>query len=179
MRTLSCCCASPLQRNLTEYFVAVDVNNMLQLYASMLYERRILICSSKLSTVSPPLTVHTHLSKHTCPLLVEQHANLSLSPANSVCPWSCSLAASDALAACLHSCPASAPLGLLLVSMWDEPLLGDTWGPLRNPTWITEQRRKDLCRERTGNWPAWKEDRKLAILETGQEVSWCGERTGR
>lgn len=41
------------QRNLTEYFVAVDVNNMLQLYASMLHERRIIITSSKLSTVSP------------------------------------------------------------------------------------------------------------------------------
>lgn len=40
------------QRNLTEYFVAVDVNNMLQLYASMLHERRIIITSSKLSTVS-------------------------------------------------------------------------------------------------------------------------------
>ncbi|XP_074241190.1 DENN domain-containing protein 1B isoform X8 [Saimiri boliviensis] len=42
----------PESRNLTEYFVAVDVNNMLQLYASMLHERRILITSSKLSTVS-------------------------------------------------------------------------------------------------------------------------------
>ncbi|OBS60680.1 hypothetical protein A6R68_08195, partial [Neotoma lepida] len=41
-------------RNLTEYFVAVDVNNMLHLYASMLYERRILIICSKLSTVSRP-----------------------------------------------------------------------------------------------------------------------------
>lgn len=40
------------QRNLTEYFVAVDVNNMLQLYASMLHERRIIITSRKLSTVS-------------------------------------------------------------------------------------------------------------------------------
>uniref|UniRef100_I3K0A7 DENN domain containing 1A n=1 Tax=Oreochromis niloticus TaxID=8128 RepID=I3K0A7_ORENI len=39
-------------RNLTEYFVAVDVNNMLHLYASMLYERRILICCSKLSTLT-------------------------------------------------------------------------------------------------------------------------------
>ncbi|KAG2461834.1 DEN1B protein, partial [Polypterus senegalus] len=38
------------QRNLTEYFVAVDINNMLQLYASMLHERRIIITSSKLST---------------------------------------------------------------------------------------------------------------------------------
>ncbi|XP_064324638.1 DENN domain-containing protein 1A isoform X3 [Phalacrocorax carbo] len=42
----------PENRNLTEYFVAVDVNNMLHLYASMLYERRILICSSKLSTLT-------------------------------------------------------------------------------------------------------------------------------
>ncbi|XP_055455825.1 DENN domain-containing protein 1A isoform X2 [Psammomys obesus] len=39
-------------RNLTEYFVAVDVNNMLHLYASMLYERRILIICSKLSTLT-------------------------------------------------------------------------------------------------------------------------------
>ncbi|ETE62141.1 DENN domain-containing protein 1A, partial [Ophiophagus hannah] len=39
-------------RNLTEYFVAVDVNNMLHLYASMLCERRILICCSKLSTLT-------------------------------------------------------------------------------------------------------------------------------
>lgn len=53
-RTASLCFLSVcLQRNLTEYFVAVDVNNMLQLYASMLHERRIIITSSKLSTVSP------------------------------------------------------------------------------------------------------------------------------
>ncbi|XP_057675461.1 DENN domain-containing protein 1A-like [Corythoichthys intestinalis] len=42
----------PENRNLTEYFVAVDVNNMLQLYASMLHERRILICCSTLSTLT-------------------------------------------------------------------------------------------------------------------------------
>ncbi|CAN9504655.1 unnamed protein product [Ophioblennius macclurei] len=42
----------PENRNLTEYFVAVDVNNMLHLYASMLSERRILICCSKLSTLT-------------------------------------------------------------------------------------------------------------------------------
>ncbi|XP_063056893.1 DENN domain-containing protein 1B [Engraulis encrasicolus] len=42
----------PESRNLTEYFVAVDVTNMLQLYASMLYERRIIITSSKLSTLT-------------------------------------------------------------------------------------------------------------------------------
>lgn len=40
------------QRNLTELIVAVDVGNLLQLYASMLLERRILIFASKLSTVS-------------------------------------------------------------------------------------------------------------------------------
>uniref|UniRef100_W5MLC6 DENN domain containing 1B n=1 Tax=Lepisosteus oculatus TaxID=7918 RepID=W5MLC6_LEPOC len=42
----------PESRNITEYFVAVDVNNMLQLYASMLHERRIIITSSKLSTLT-------------------------------------------------------------------------------------------------------------------------------
>ncbi|XP_063128753.1 DENN domain-containing protein 1B isoform X2 [Rattus norvegicus] len=42
----------PESRNLTEYFVAVDVNNMLRLYASMLHERRIIITSSKLSTLT-------------------------------------------------------------------------------------------------------------------------------
>ncbi|XP_068445618.1 DENN domain-containing protein 1B isoform X1 [Clinocottus analis] len=42
----------PESRNLTEYFVAVDVNNMLQLYASMLHERRIIITSNKLSTLT-------------------------------------------------------------------------------------------------------------------------------
>ncbi|KAM8827588.1 DENN domain-containing protein 1A isoform 2-T2 [Spinachia spinachia] len=42
----------PENRNLTEYFVAVDVNNMLHLYASMLYERRVVICCSKLSTLT-------------------------------------------------------------------------------------------------------------------------------
>uniref|UniRef100_A0A673TMX9 DENN domain containing 1A n=1 Tax=Suricata suricatta TaxID=37032 RepID=A0A673TMX9_SURSU len=42
----------PENRNLTEYFVAVDVNNMLHLYASMLHERRILLTCSKLSTLT-------------------------------------------------------------------------------------------------------------------------------
>ncbi|XP_028816994.1 DENN domain-containing protein 1B isoform X2 [Denticeps clupeoides] len=42
----------PESRNLTEYFVAVDVNNMLHLYASLLHERRIIITSSKLSTLT-------------------------------------------------------------------------------------------------------------------------------
>ncbi|XP_026544595.1 DENN domain-containing protein 1A [Notechis scutatus] len=76
----------PENRNLTEYFVAVDVNNMLHLYASMLYERRILICCSKLSTVSwksnggpflsfdapMPYLIGVHLS------LIEKVRNISL-----------------------------------------------------------------------------------------------------
>ncbi|XP_029769558.1 DENN domain-containing protein 1B-like [Terrapene carolina triunguis] len=45
----------PESRNLTEFVVAVDVPNMLQLYGSMLYERRILLTSSKLSTVRASL----------------------------------------------------------------------------------------------------------------------------
>ncbi|XP_016349791.1 DENN domain-containing protein 1B-like [Sinocyclocheilus anshuiensis] len=42
----------PESRNLTELVVAVDVGNLLQLYASMLFERRILIYCSKLSTLT-------------------------------------------------------------------------------------------------------------------------------
>ncbi|XP_038640634.1 DENN domain-containing protein 1B-like isoform X1 [Scyliorhinus canicula] len=42
----------PESRNLTEYVVAVDVNSMLHLYASMLHERRIIITCSKLSTLT-------------------------------------------------------------------------------------------------------------------------------
>ncbi|KAG7270780.1 hypothetical protein CRUP_019420, partial [Coryphaenoides rupestris] len=42
----------PESRNLTELMVAVDVRNLLQLYASILFERRILIFASKLSTVT-------------------------------------------------------------------------------------------------------------------------------
>ncbi|XP_012872753.1 PREDICTED: DENN domain-containing protein 1B [Dipodomys ordii] len=43
---------TPAQRNLTEYFVAVDVYNMVHLYACMLHERRVVITSSKLSTLT-------------------------------------------------------------------------------------------------------------------------------
>uniref|UniRef100_A0A8C4YST0 UDENN domain-containing protein n=1 Tax=Gopherus evgoodei TaxID=1825980 RepID=A0A8C4YST0_9SAUR len=49
----------PESRNLTEFVVAVDVPNMLQLYGSMLYERRILLTSSKLSTVRGTGGVHS------------------------------------------------------------------------------------------------------------------------
>jgi len=42
----------PDNRNLTEYYNAVDTNTMLIIFASMLYERRILITSRKLSRLS-------------------------------------------------------------------------------------------------------------------------------
>ncbi|XP_053154560.1 DENN domain-containing protein 1C isoform X1 [Hemicordylus capensis] len=42
----------PESRNLTEFVVAVDVHNMLRLYASLLHERRILLTTSKLSTLT-------------------------------------------------------------------------------------------------------------------------------
>uniref|UniRef100_A0AAV2LMR8 UDENN domain-containing protein n=1 Tax=Knipowitschia caucasica TaxID=637954 RepID=A0AAV2LMR8_KNICA len=55
----------PESRNLTELIVAVDVGNLLQLYASMLFERRILIFASKLSTLTS--CVHA-LSAVLCPM---------------------------------------------------------------------------------------------------------------
>ncbi|XP_061130032.1 DENN domain-containing protein 1B isoform X2 [Syngnathus typhle] len=42
----------PENRNLTELVVSVDVTNLLQLYASMLFERRIIIFARKLSTLT-------------------------------------------------------------------------------------------------------------------------------
>uniref|UniRef100_A0A8C5MU15 DENN domain containing 1C n=1 Tax=Leptobrachium leishanense TaxID=445787 RepID=A0A8C5MU15_9ANUR len=42
----------PENRNLTEFLVAVHVDTMLQLYSSLLFERRILITCSKLSTLT-------------------------------------------------------------------------------------------------------------------------------
>lgn len=42
----------PENRNLTEYINAVDTHNMLLMFASMLYERRILVVSKKLSRLS-------------------------------------------------------------------------------------------------------------------------------
>ncbi|XP_048869010.1 DENN domain-containing protein 1B isoform X2 [Brienomyrus brachyistius] len=47
-----CLPSIPESRNLTELVVSVDVSNLLQLYASMLFERRILLYSSKLSTLT-------------------------------------------------------------------------------------------------------------------------------
>ncbi|NXW03962.1 DEN1B protein, partial [Fregetta grallaria] len=64
------------QRNLTEYFVAVDVNNMLQLYASMLHERRIIITSSKLST----LTACVHASAALLYPMYWQHIYIPVLP---------------------------------------------------------------------------------------------------
>ncbi|XP_066293385.1 DENN domain-containing protein 1B-like isoform X7 [Branchiostoma lanceolatum] len=42
----------PENRNLTEYYVAVEPIMMLHIFSSMLYERRILVTSSKLSTLT-------------------------------------------------------------------------------------------------------------------------------
>ncbi|KAJ8379593.1 hypothetical protein SKAU_G00003710 [Synaphobranchus kaupii] len=69
----------PENRNLTEYFVAVDVNNMLHLYASMLYERRIIICCSKLST----LTACVHGSAAMLYPMYWQHVYISCPPSAS------------------------------------------------------------------------------------------------
>ncbi|NXE25748.1 DEN1B protein, partial [Ardeotis kori] len=66
----------PESRNLTEYFVAVDVNNMLQLYASMLHERRIIITSSKLST----LTACVHASAALLYPMYWQHIYIPVLP---------------------------------------------------------------------------------------------------
>ncbi|KAM6128580.1 DENN domain-containing protein 1B isoform 2-T2 [Phoenicopterus ruber ruber] len=66
----------PENRNLTEYFVAVDVNNMLQLYASMLHERRIIITSSKLST----LTACVHASAALLYPMYWQHIYIPVLP---------------------------------------------------------------------------------------------------
>lgn len=40
------------QRNLTEYYNAVDSNNMMIIFASMLYERRIIFTSKRLNRLS-------------------------------------------------------------------------------------------------------------------------------
>ncbi|CDQ79752.1 unnamed protein product [Oncorhynchus mykiss] len=66
----------PESRNLTEYFVAVDVNNMLHLYVSMLYERRILIRCSKLST----LTAYVHGSAAMMYPMYWQHVYIPVLP---------------------------------------------------------------------------------------------------
>ncbi|XP_078417856.1 DENN domain-containing protein 1B isoform X2 [Cetorhinus maximus] len=66
----------PESRNMTEYFVAVDVNNMLQLYASMLHERRVIITSSKLST----LTACVHASAAVLYPMYWQHIYIPVLP---------------------------------------------------------------------------------------------------
>ena len=40
------------QRNLTEYFNAAGIHNMLVVFASMLHERRIIITSKRISNLS-------------------------------------------------------------------------------------------------------------------------------
>ncbi|XP_064420376.1 DENN domain-containing protein 1A isoform X2 [Latimeria chalumnae] len=66
----------PENRNLKEYFVAAGFNNMLHLYASMLHERRILICCSKLST----LTACVHASASMLYPMYWQHVYIPVLP---------------------------------------------------------------------------------------------------
>lgn len=42
----------PTQRNLSEYYNAVDANNMAAIFASMLHERRIIVVSKRVSRLS-------------------------------------------------------------------------------------------------------------------------------
>uniref|UniRef100_A0A8B9Z910 DENN domain containing 1B n=1 Tax=Buteo japonicus TaxID=224669 RepID=A0A8B9Z910_9AVES len=80
LSVVSILCLTPItdykERNLTEYFVAVDVNNMLQLYASMLHERRLIITSSKLST----LTACVHASAALLYPMYWQHIYIPVLP---------------------------------------------------------------------------------------------------
>ncbi|XP_078263854.1 DENN domain-containing protein 1B isoform X2 [Rhinoraja longicauda] len=68
----------PESRNMTEYFVAVSVYNMLQLYASMLHERRIIITSKKLST----LTACVHASAAMIYPMYWQHIYIPVLPSH-------------------------------------------------------------------------------------------------
>ncbi|CAG2216023.1 DENND1 [Mytilus edulis] len=51
----------PSNRNLTEYYSAVDTENMMRIFASMLHERRILITSKKLSRLTSCVHASTAL----------------------------------------------------------------------------------------------------------------------
>lgn len=117
------------QRNLTELIVAVDVGNLLQLYASMLLERRILIFASKLSTVSHLSAAFIHHPRkwelmgkmmhigHNCFL------NLSPFAANIVRACAECRIIPHVLATHLHPCTATASVGLLLVKYLSISLL--------------------------------------------------------
>ncbi|CAB3376443.1 Hypothetical predicted protein [Cloeon dipterum] len=59
LKTFTCQCPNqfklpsiPDNRNLTEYYSAVDANNMMLIFASMLYERRVIFTSKRLSRLS-------------------------------------------------------------------------------------------------------------------------------
>ncbi|XP_041091766.1 DENN domain-containing protein 1B [Polyodon spathula] len=66
----------PESRNVTELVVSVDVTNMLHLYASLLFERRILLASSKLST----LTACVHASAAMLYPMYWQHIYIPVLP---------------------------------------------------------------------------------------------------
>ncbi|ESN99237.1 hypothetical protein HELRODRAFT_67031, partial [Helobdella robusta] len=51
----------PQSRNLTEYYCAVDSKNMMQIFASMLLERRIIVTSHKLSKLTACIHTAAHL----------------------------------------------------------------------------------------------------------------------
>lgn len=117
------------QRNLTELIVAVDVGNLLQLYASMLLERRILIFASKLSTVSN-LSAAFIQNPRKWKLMGKMMHNghnscLNLSPfaANIVRARAECRIIPHVLATHLHPCTATASVGLLLVKYLSISLL--------------------------------------------------------
>ncbi|XP_070176401.1 DENN domain-containing protein 1B-like isoform X3 [Littorina saxatilis] len=68
----------PASRNLTEYYNAVDTNNMMRIFASMLHERRIMITSKKLSRV----TACIHAAEALLYPMNWQHIFIPVLPAN-------------------------------------------------------------------------------------------------
>lgn len=66
----------PTNRNLTEYFNAVDTENMMKIFASMLHERRIIITSKKLSR----LTSCVHASTGLLYPMIWQHLFIPILP---------------------------------------------------------------------------------------------------
>ncbi|XP_076436469.1 uncharacterized protein LOC143275989 isoform X2 [Babylonia areolata] len=70
----------PTSRNLTEYYNAVDANNMMKIFASMLHERRIIITSKKLSRI----TACVHASEALLFPMHWQHLFIPLLPSHVV-----------------------------------------------------------------------------------------------
>lgn len=103
-----CVFVSVHQRNLTELVVAVDVTNLLQLYASMLFERRILIFARKLNTVCISFIVlHSILNT------LDTHSQISCATvpfvADILCTRTRGSVIPNALATHLHPSSATSP----------------------------------------------------------------------